>query len=169
MPENLDQIAAPPAEYEQIAGMRVALQSLLDLQGHPVHPAPHIGVPGGDPHPHTGRNRDHRTRALTTAAANSGGVNAAMCNRALPANSDLDRRRRAQCAAITAAVINRGDHHFRETALGAAQLLAPPIDLSGTNLSATDDISDNRPWCEGRSHNGALFAPHSTTVAVRGR
>jgi hypothetical protein len=40
---------------------------------------------------------------------------------------DLDRRRRAQCGTITAAVINRGDHHFRETALAAAQLLPPPI------------------------------------------
>src|SRR6516164_9390006 len=87
MPENLDQIASPPAEYEQIAGMRVALQSLLDLQSQPIHPAPHIGMPGRDPNPHTGGNRNHRTRALTTAAANSGGVNAAMCNRALPANS----------------------------------------------------------------------------------
>jgi hypothetical protein len=25
--------------------MGVALQSLLDLQGQPVHPTPHIGVP----------------------------------------------------------------------------------------------------------------------------
>src|SRR6516164_2632450 len=87
MPEDLDQIAPPAAKHKQIAGMRIALQPLLDLQGQPVHPAPHIGVPGRDPHPHTGGNRDHRTRALTTAAANSGGVNAAMRNRALSANS----------------------------------------------------------------------------------
>src|SRR6516165_6200542 len=70
---------------------------------------------------------------------------------------DLDRRRRAQCGAITAAVIDRGDHHFRETALGAAQLLAPPIDLSGTNVSSTGDLSDNRPRRKGRSHDGALL------------
>jgi hypothetical protein len=53
--------------------------------------------------------------------------------------------RRAQCGAITATVINRGDHHFRETATDAAQLLPPPIDLSGTNVSPTGDISDIAP------------------------
>src|SRR6516164_6775566 len=31
MPENLDQITPPAAKHKQIAGMRVALQSLLDL------------------------------------------------------------------------------------------------------------------------------------------
>jgi hypothetical protein len=47
-------VPAPAAEYEQIAGMRIALQPLLDLQSQPIHPAPHIGVPGRDPHSHTG-------------------------------------------------------------------------------------------------------------------
>src|SRR6516165_11789908 len=83
MPENLDQIAPPPAEYEQIAGVRVALQSLLDLERQPVHPAPHIAVPGRDPHPDTTGNRDHRR----SAAANSGGVSTAMRTRTAPANS----------------------------------------------------------------------------------
>src|SRR5215469_13107597 len=87
VPEDLDQIAASAAKYKQITGMWVALQSFLHLQSQPVHAAPHVGVPSGDPHPHTRAHRDHRRSALITAAANSGGVNAAMRNRALPANS----------------------------------------------------------------------------------
>jgi hypothetical protein len=67
---------------------------------------------------------DHRRSALTTAAANSDGVNAAMRNRALSANS-ISIAGAGPCGAITAAVIDRSEHHFRETALGAAHLLAP--------------------------------------------
>src|SRR6516162_10946825 len=87
MPEDLDQITAPTAKHKQIAGMGIALQPLLDLQSQPVHAAPHVGVPSGDPHPHTRANRDHRRSALTTAAARSGGVSAGMLSRAVPANS----------------------------------------------------------------------------------
>src|ERR1700757_2755563 len=70
---------------------------------------------------------------------------------------DLDRRRRAQCGAISATVIDLGDHYLRESALGAAYLLAPPIDLSGANLGAPGDIRDDRPRRKGRSYNGVLL------------
>src|SRR6266851_8762299 len=88
MPENLDQVAAPAAEHIEIAGMRVALQTLLHLDRQAVHAAPHVGVPDRQPHPHTGRNRDHRRdSALTTAAASAAGVEAGIRTRVLPANS----------------------------------------------------------------------------------
>src|SRR6516164_1781720 len=87
VPEDLDQIAASAAKYKQITGMWVALQSFLHLQSQPVHAAPHVGVPSGDPHPHTRAHRDHRRSALITAASSSGGVSAGMLSRAVPANS----------------------------------------------------------------------------------
>src|SRR5438105_12471400 len=87
MPENLDQVTAFATENIEIAGMRIALQPLLDLQRQAVHAAPHVGVANRQPHPHPGGNRDHRPdSALTTAAANPVGIEAGMRTRALPAN-----------------------------------------------------------------------------------
>src|SRR5215469_1638137 len=87
MPKDLDQITASAAEHKQITGMGIALQPFLHLQSQPVHAAPHVGVPSGDPHPQTRANRDHRRSALTTAAASSGGVSARMRSRTAPVNS----------------------------------------------------------------------------------
>src|SRR5271167_4577872 len=76
------------AEDVQIAGMRIALQYLLDLQRQAVHPTPHVGVADCQPNTNSRRNRDHRPdSALTTAAANPAGIKAGMRRRAFPANS----------------------------------------------------------------------------------
>src|SRR6202022_3502630 len=60
MPKNLDQIAAATAEDIEIAGMRIALQALLNRQRQTLHAAAHVGVAGGDPDPDAARDRDHR-------------------------------------------------------------------------------------------------------------
>src|SRR6516164_5780620 len=90
----------------------------------------------------------------------------ALANRA--GKLDLDRRRRAPRGVIIAAVIDRRDHHFREAATSAAQLSPPPIDLSGTNVNATGDISDNRPRGKGRRNNRALLflTPRSSPLGA---
>ena len=41
MPKNLDEVAFASAEYEEIARMGIATETLLDLQRQGVHPAPH--------------------------------------------------------------------------------------------------------------------------------
>jgi len=88
MPENLDQMAAPATEYVEVAGMRIALQSLLYLDRQAVHAAPHIGVPDRQPHPYARRDRDHRRdNAFTTAAASSAGIELGIRTRTFPANS----------------------------------------------------------------------------------
>src|SRR5712691_719600 len=88
MPENLDQMTALAAEHIEIAGMRIALQTLLHLDRQTVHAAPHIGVSDRQPHPHTGRNRaQRRDSALTPPAASAAGVEAGIRTRVLPANS----------------------------------------------------------------------------------
>jgi hypothetical protein len=56
-----------------------------------------------------------------------------------------------------ATVIDRRDHHFGKTTIGAVYLLAPPVDLSGANLGALGDIGDNRSRRKGRSHDGPLL------------
>src|SRR6516164_1300175 len=72
----------------KITGMRIALQTLLDLQRQAVHPAPHVRLADRQPHPHPRGNRDHRSdSALTTAAANPAGIEAGTRTRAVPANS----------------------------------------------------------------------------------
>src|SRR5262252_3214027 len=68
-------LPAATAEDIQITGMWVALQRLLDLTRQPLHPAPHVGVAGRNPHPHPARQCDHRVASvLMIAHANSLGV-----------------------------------------------------------------------------------------------
>ena len=69
MPQDLAQRSASPPEDIQIAGMDVLVQRLLDLQGQRAHSPAHIRMPQRKPHPHAARDRDHRAKALMTAAA----------------------------------------------------------------------------------------------------
>src|SRR5215470_6776434 len=88
MPKNFDQVTAFPAKNVKIAGMRITLQLLLNLERQPIHPLAHIGAADRQPHPHPTRNWDHRrANASTTAAAKAGDTEAGIRTRALPANS----------------------------------------------------------------------------------
>src|SRR3954467_3811469 len=88
VPDDLDQIAADTPEHIEIAGMRVAAESLLYLQRQTVHAFPHVGPAHRQPHPHAAWNRDHRrASALMTAEARSTGIEPGMRTRILPANS----------------------------------------------------------------------------------
>src|SRR5580704_1571491 len=78
VPKNLYQRAATPAEHVEIASVRVALERLLHQQCQALHPAPHVGMAGSNPHPNPGWKRDHRAaNALMTALASSAGAVAA--------------------------------------------------------------------------------------------
>src|SRR3979411_2718099 len=73
MPKHLHEVAPTPTEHKEIAGMWIALQRLLHLQGEAIHAAAHVGMTRRDPHPHTGGNGNHRRGiAFITAAARSG-------------------------------------------------------------------------------------------------
>jgi hypothetical protein len=50
--KDFDQVTAFAPENVKIAGVRIALQPLLDLQRQAVHAAPHVGVADRQPHPH---------------------------------------------------------------------------------------------------------------------
>lgn len=69
MPQDLAQRSASPSQDVQIAGMDVLVQGVLNLQGQRPHSPPHVRVPQREPHSHTARDRDHRAKALMTAAA----------------------------------------------------------------------------------------------------
>jgi len=69
MPQDLAQRPASPPEDVQIAGMDVLVQGLLDLQGQRAHSPPHVRMPQREPYLHATRDRDHRAKALMTAAA----------------------------------------------------------------------------------------------------
>src|SRR5580704_16084183 len=51
-----------------MATERVAMENLLDLQGQRRKALPHVGIAGRKPHPHAGRQRDHRGRPSASAA-----------------------------------------------------------------------------------------------------
>jgi hypothetical protein len=85
MPDNLDQIAAAPAEDIKIAGMRIPAQRLLNLQSETLHSATHIGPADRQPNPNLARDRGHETpSAFTIAAASVGGVVSGNRSRTLP-------------------------------------------------------------------------------------
>ncbi len=72
MPEQLDEIAPAPAKAEDLPGMRIAPQALLNLESQRVHAAAHVRHPASDPHAHPRRERDHgrsRTRRRRERAA----------------------------------------------------------------------------------------------------
>jgi hypothetical protein len=76
------------AKNVKIAGMRITLQLLLDLQRQAVHAFAHVGAADRQPHPYPARNRDHRrANASMTAAAKTGDTDAGIRTRVLPANS----------------------------------------------------------------------------------
>src|SRR5450432_1686032 len=66
MPQDLGQIAAATAEYEEIAAMGITLETLLNLKRQPLHAAPHVGMPSRNPDPDAARNRNHRRESAFT-------------------------------------------------------------------------------------------------------
>src|SRR6516162_10203348 len=66
MPKNFQQVTAFPTEDIEIAGMWIAVQRLLNLQGKTVHPAPHVGRTSRQPDANTRRWNDHRRRTVIT-------------------------------------------------------------------------------------------------------
>src|SRR5436305_520773 len=68
VPQDLEQRAAPPAEHEQMALMRIALELLLHQKRQSVEALAHVGVAGRKPYARAARDRDHRRRSLRASA-----------------------------------------------------------------------------------------------------
>src|SRR5215213_3829086 len=88
MPQNLEQIAAPAAEDEQVAAVGIALEHFLNLECEPIHAAAHVGATGRQPYPHPARERDHRpTRTRSATRTNAGSTAPETRTRPPPASS----------------------------------------------------------------------------------
>jgi len=163
MPKDFDQVTAFAAENIKIAGMRIALQPLLDLRRQAVHAAPHVGVADRQPHPHPRGNRDHRPdNALTTAAANPVGIDAGMRKRAFPANSiSIAGVAGHPAPSPTGAIGTLGE------AMADPDLPPPPIDLAGANLRPPGDLSDHRSRRQALGDNRPLLLSAPPTSPFR--
>src|SRR5712671_2483643 len=104
MPQDLGQIAAATAEYEEIATMGIALETLLNLQGQPLHAPSHVRMARRDPDPTAQGNRDHRrSRTCSTRArAVASTLVSTMTRRSLPTTITI--RPLAGAASIVGAV-----------------------------------------------------------------
>ena len=60
VPDHLDQVTTTPTKHEQMASVRIVLEFLLHQQRQPRKAAPHVGMPGRQPHAHTGREQGSR-------------------------------------------------------------------------------------------------------------
>src|SRR5829696_8383324 len=77
MPEHFDQISTPAPKDKQMACVRITPECLLHEQRQAIEAFAHVRVARGEPHPHAGRNRDHRRPAripstATTVARSTG-------------------------------------------------------------------------------------------------
>jgi hypothetical protein len=66
MPKDLQQVAAFATENVKIAGVRIAVETLLNLQSQAVHATAHVGHTSRQPDTHPGRRRDHPRTAAST-------------------------------------------------------------------------------------------------------
>ena len=59
MPDHLDEATFAPAEYEQMAVVRIGFELLLHQQRQTREALSHVAVPGRQPHAHAWREADH--------------------------------------------------------------------------------------------------------------
>src|SRR5215216_191232 len=69
VPQHLDQSAAPAAEHEQMATVRITLELLLHQQRQSIKTLAHVRMAARQPNPHAARDRDHRRRSPPISAA----------------------------------------------------------------------------------------------------
>src|SRR3954447_9746401 len=60
MPKDFNQIPSSAPKDKQMAGVRITPERLLHEQRQAIEALAHVRVTRGEPHPHAGRNRDHR-------------------------------------------------------------------------------------------------------------
>jgi len=137
MPENLDQVSAVPAEHIEVAGVRIASQSFLNLE--------HVGMPT-DNHTRTpeGTGITAAPDASTTAAAKAGDTEAGIRTRGLPANSISNHRRWRWWVN---AIAGRCHQHARKAIDRRSQLPAPTIDQTRCHVVLTRYVAHH---CAGR-------------------
>src|ERR1700733_583611 len=66
MPDDFGEVASAPPKNEQIATVRIASQTLLNLQSQPPHATAHVGVTSRDPDTTTRWSGDHDRSAVST-------------------------------------------------------------------------------------------------------
>jgi hypothetical protein len=66
MPENLGEIPPATPENETITTMWIAPETLLNLQGQPLHTTAHVSMTGRDPDPASRRNGNQDRSAVST-------------------------------------------------------------------------------------------------------
>src|SRR6202051_5406439 len=102
MPENLSEIAPTPAEDIEIAGMGIALQTLLNRQSQALHAAAHVGVARRDPDPDAARYRDHRRLRTSRTRPNASASTFSSTRPRVPSPSSISIRPRRFRAGIAA-------------------------------------------------------------------
>src|SRR5882724_6725568 len=128
MPDHLQQVAASAPEAEQMAAQRITLQHLLHQERKAGEALPHVGMARGKPHPHPGRQRDHRARPpdnAATAAVNVAGSTAPVIRSCTPLAKAISiilpvpaRAVHAGCSGATETAANCTSSSCRNAAAG---------------------------------------------------
>src|SRR3954468_5261703 len=132
MPEHFNQIAAPTPKDKQMAAVRVTPERLLDQQGQAVEAFAHVRVPRGQPHPHTGWDRDHeRARTAKTRASAAPFTSLSTITRP-PPTSTISITPRAPAPDDAVAASGAAGRHTGPGVKGVAG--RPSATMAGTNL-----------------------------------
>jgi len=101
------------------------MESLLHLKGKAAHPAAHVRVPVGQPHPHARRHRDHRRTAVITRRKATKPTSAPT-RMQVPSGSAIS----IQAASASAALfeVGQGDERARRSGDGVSA-----VTCTGTN------------------------------------
>src|SRR5438309_3166738 len=71
MPQGFNERAGTPAEHEDVAREWITTEALLHKQRQTLHALSHVGVAGGNPDPHTCRDRNHRRSRMASTRASA--------------------------------------------------------------------------------------------------
>src|SRR5262249_49778704 len=109
-PQQLDQIAPPPTEDEDMAGIRILLQHRLRHCAQPRETAPQIGDAGGNPDARAGRQRNHRPTRSRMRRRLSASTDPSIRIRALPTSTTIEPAYNLAgvCSPLTTSVMRTG-------------------------------------------------------------
>ena len=166
----------PPATTEdvEIAAVRIALETLLNLQRQPLHAATHVRVPSRDPDTTSRRNGDDDRSAFNVAA-----INADEAFAPIPIRTSFVSTPRSHQPRLTAAGCRRcrrrrrrvlHDHLREATGVRLASCFPSPlIDQAGANIGTPRDLCHDGARLLNRRQNLRAFFNTPTTAALSAR
>src|SRR4051795_11074030 len=147
MPEHFNQIAAPAPKDKEMAAVGIAPERLLHEQGQAVEAFAHVRMARGQPHPHSGRGRDHERARTAMTRANAAPFTSLSTITRQPPTSTISITPRTPAPDDAVATSGAAGRHAGPGGKGVAG--SPSATMAGTNLGSSSSAV-RRPWLSKR-------------------